>query len=1330
MDLQTNTLVNGQWVNQTVRIQDILKASTVPKSNTTLPRAEPPACGILSRTVVESPVVHHILPVRIRSSAHNDVAFVGDRFVQISEIQPDGQLREIIRKTDFEFRIRNAVVLGSSPHDGTDDDAGIFIKAEDSPLMEDMENGDGTHIRPLPPQLLVLMLESGDAVFLFLRQRLGKLQFVMSGHENPSNIKYLGYHLAVDRTSRYMVAASASDAFMVFELQSMEVMNSQYLSDGTFEPVMSVHTRSMHGVLHKLEFLHPRPEDDYHVILLLVVVRHAISRVTTYEWEIGDKIKAVFDEDKPGNRLPDEHRMPLLIIPLRFKTAFFAVSQHSIGIVKYTLSGSPTVDLLHTDTPGKTKLHHGTIEPLWTAWARPFRRRAYLEKTDIIYVAREDGVIIHIEIDCKDLMASVTNVGSLNTNITTAFTTAYDRFSDMLIIGGDSGPGGVWKLPARSDLIQVATIPNWSPVIDLVTTDENSSWDTQPISSGPNSKKGTTSQSLRKPDRIFCTSGRGPKSSLTEFRWGYHARIGIDIEYHQPIRQSWMFPKGGLREKGFYALLSLPHSSDVLYIPPDLAGVEALAPEAVAFDIGSRTIYAFQNAFGTIVQITETAITLIAPLQSARHSYDDTFGVSNMVAEHAFTLDGFVVVSTHEGDTSRIHILKIDQMNISHFRSWDSRGEVTCLCLFESRGSLAVVVGSTVNGLQWVSLYTTEGREDMSMSVDTSEDTAAAQSQSGVDALTSVISIDNGNDHATLVFGTRSGHVVTARCTEGPNGRDEIVLHVERLGISPTNVFAASCPFDGDDAVFACCDNNLIVMTDFSPPPRKKRYIWATDSNDSSMPSPSVHSAYCLEKSLSGSRDHLSLMLLEGSRILLVDVWPHVGTVPRSIPLDGTPMRVIYSQTWKCLVVAHLKHDCPTLSFVDVDSGAIISSPTDRDGSQSEYISGLGSEGDRVFGLYEWRYVKDGKTFPFIIVTTLQGRLMIVSVTEQQSENDNGATRHLNYWTRYKKKGFVQPIRAVVGNSEGLVFCAGSSLHWEVLDLGEKKLKRVKQYELDSPATSLRITNGKVCVLTAAHSLQVIDLHVESESTHMSLIYSDKAARYTTHLIEMGDSSPRPHPESPLRNWPITLLSTVRGDIAGVWIPWGEQRHEFEVLFEGTLRTPVRRFRRGRTRPLWLLAQDRTRFQGLHSTTDGAEIFGVSLDGSLLHFSLIGAEAWRFLRLIQNLARRSLALCPMTHQMNLEDGANLEPRATTEQLHVDGDLLKRCFDYNQLEKVIDDADSWELYYEYLDQLLDTVLDTKLLEQVNKVKNSSGDARRSGYLQLGYQVLDQCLEQVF
>lgn len=250
----------------------------------------------------------------------------------------------------------------------------------------------------------------------------------------------------MDPSSRYMALSCAEGLLIVYELESMATLANQYASNQPLAPVKSHRPRTIQGVIHKMEFLYPRPEDDYHTILLLIIIKNGKSRMVTYEWERGDPLSRVFFEEKQGHRLPVEHRMPLLLIPLTVRTSFFAVSQKSIVVCKDALQGPPTFESVDNEAPATTDLHHGIGEPLWTAWTRPFRRKDYYETKDNIYLAREDGAAILLEINSADILASSVRVGNFNCNISTAFTTVDDKFYDILIIGGDSGPGAIWKV--------------------------------------------------------------------------------------------------------------------------------------------------------------------------------------------------------------------------------------------------------------------------------------------------------------------------------------------------------------------------------------------------------------------------------------------------------------------------------------------------------------------------------------------------------------------------------------------------------------------------------------------------------------------------------------------------------------------------------------------------------------------------------------------------------------------------------------------------------------------------------------------------------------------
>jgi hypothetical protein len=80
MALETSTLVDGAWTTRTLDVHSVLQhyEQQDKAANAKLLEVEKaPVYGLLTQTVIESPVVHWILPVRLRSAEKNDVAFIG-----------------------------------------------------------------------------------------------------------------------------------------------------------------------------------------------------------------------------------------------------------------------------------------------------------------------------------------------------------------------------------------------------------------------------------------------------------------------------------------------------------------------------------------------------------------------------------------------------------------------------------------------------------------------------------------------------------------------------------------------------------------------------------------------------------------------------------------------------------------------------------------------------------------------------------------------------------------------------------------------------------------------------------------------------------------------------------------------------------------------------------------------------------------------------------------------------------------------------------------------------------------------------------------------------
>ena len=84
MAFETNTLINGEWTTRTLDINTVLKHFDQEGKETNIRDLDierAPTLGLLTQTVIRSPLVHWILPARLRNPERNDVAFIGVRLL-------------------------------------------------------------------------------------------------------------------------------------------------------------------------------------------------------------------------------------------------------------------------------------------------------------------------------------------------------------------------------------------------------------------------------------------------------------------------------------------------------------------------------------------------------------------------------------------------------------------------------------------------------------------------------------------------------------------------------------------------------------------------------------------------------------------------------------------------------------------------------------------------------------------------------------------------------------------------------------------------------------------------------------------------------------------------------------------------------------------------------------------------------------------------------------------------------------------------------------------------------------------------------------------------
>ena len=388
---------------------------------------------------------------------------------------------------------------------------GVPVKSEENDVVMDLDDSHPGVATPkpteLPPQILVLVLESGDTVFLYLHSPEGVLRFEVQPFRSPlSQLVRPGFHMTADPSSRYLALGSAQKSFVVYELESLKSR------DSFLNPVVTYRVRSVQGVIHKMQFLYPRPGDDHHIILLLIIIRHGRSRMVTYEWELGDSLRDVFAEEKRGHPMPVENQMPIMLIPLTVCSAFIAISEEQIAVCTDTLHGSPKFEsvTIGEERP-PTDNFHGRGEPLWVAWARPFRLHEYFTTNDCIYLAREDGVVYFVDADSESTVNGSLYIDKVDCNISAAFSCLYDQYDDVLVMGSDSSAGAIWKVSGIFLPVDVLCF------VDILFS--RCLLDTRPSSWGP-SQTGLPSSTLPQP----TSSQRGTRRQMVRGPVWSHGR--------------------------------------------------------------------------------------------------------------------------------------------------------------------------------------------------------------------------------------------------------------------------------------------------------------------------------------------------------------------------------------------------------------------------------------------------------------------------------------------------------------------------------------------------------------------------------------------------------------------------------------------------------------------------------------------------------------------------------------------------------------------------------------------------------------------------------------
>ncbi|KAI4865647.1 hypothetical protein F4820DRAFT_284650 [Hypoxylon rubiginosum] len=1338
MSLQTFVLENDEWVSRTISADELMRDNGSTRKAGRPPPSKPPTCGVLTRTIVDSPVIRWVLPVQLRSARYNDVALISDHSVQICELGHDRQLQDIVKKNDFGSRIRNVVVMGSPQYsrkanEGADD--GTHVKTEDSdtkvPDLGTTAPGHRDVNSLLPPQLLILVLERGDLVFLFLRQGEScSWEWVPSTHKVPGQrLVYPGFHMAIDPSSTFLTLACSENLFIVYQLESMEILRAQYLQRFPLQPIKSRIARSVKGIIHKIEFLHPTHGNEVQVILLIIMIQPEVSKLAVLEWDSRSDMSQIFSQEIKGYRLDEDYRMPLLVVPLKVRNAFLIITERITATCSDILSGPPVFVQFELANRDDTELHHGTREPLWTAWTRPIRHPPYHDKKDVIYLAREDGLINFLECGDETEIETSVSMGSVDCNIDTAFASLFHLFADVLVTGGDSGPGAVWNVEARQSLQRIGSIPNWSPTVDFALTIDLTSRaiEEHVVDSSTVPLSNNRSVVSLRPDKVFACSGRGITGAITEFRYGIQARIGLDLTYSSNIRHCWAISDfDGASEDGFYLLLALPNGSAVLHLSRDLGEASEKDHDAVPYDLSSTTLAA-QETSDAVVQVTSNYVTVVTPSGYYQNLISELIKDYTAVVADAAIREDKIALAVYFGSNFKIVLLSIQDSEVSLQHVFDVQGEVTCLTIEKLDSGFVVLAGLRQGEESTLAIYPAILEQHVPATPILVKLQPAAMARSSsvrkptdndvFGALTSLAYVqENSSGKQVIVAGTRSGDVLTIRLDQSLPGSYE--MNRDRFGASPSHVFSGSVVGD-PEMVLVCCDAELAILA-----AEEIQRVWPTDGDRPSMNCPPINSVAPLH-SLLPEYGKSTMVMIAGPRIMVTDLQRRPKPVPRYFPVGGTPVKILYSSRLEALVTVVSKDGLPSLHFLDPVTGHDLSQPLERKKASGayeyydvDYITGLGNADTRAISLTTWTYRAAGIRGDWIVLAMRrrdnEGLLLIISAESENAPSQTSVPRRVRFWTKFDRKIRDGPIWSVATDESGVFLCVGNQVQYHIIE--DNRFKVVRQHELPSPASWMQVVNKRLHVFTTKHSLVVLDYKSapSPDGEQMIRLHTDDTCRNSLHSIEVGTS-----PNT------ITMLSDPMCGIHGLWAPPEDER-PLKLVFQAELQASVRRFARGYTRALWGSSKNRPRFGCIQSGPVGSDILGLTIDGSIQHFSLLTEDAWRFLRFIQNLALRSPMICPHLISLHSNDDdddesfgiePNLDPKSN---MQVDGDILQRCVERRALALLV----SKPQHMQRLRELLEPLDEENVLQATREPPYQDGP-----YIKLAYRILAYYLAPV-
>ncbi|EMC96597.1 hypothetical protein BAUCODRAFT_148179 [Baudoinia panamericana UAMH 10762] len=1282
--------------------------------------------GILTKTLVRSPVVHWLLHARLRDGYLNDVVFVGSDFIHVKHIGHEGRLQHLATKDDFDAQIRSAKVLNieqSTPEEE------LLVKAE--------RGNTSTKSTKTPPDCILLTLSTNDVLFLYLdSSEDGSFQFIHQACPLPRFDRTLfqpGQHLAVDPQSRALAVAALERQVVLYSLKRKDrIQHELQTKNPDWCPVATERQLQVQGVIQHMEFLIPPERDEDHIILLLILTDQRRNFAVYYDWYYTSDIHHA--QAHTPHPLSTANTVISLLIPLQ-NAAFLLISGSSIIRCEDILSGS-----LHETSCEDMDLDArcaglSPMEPVWTSWCRPQRNRAAARNKDHIYLIREDGLVflLHAAVN-SGLTAD--RAGHFDCHVGTAFASLGGPDDpDILAVAGEMSTGRVVAIghfPTRNGRVNelsrldtmslelIQTIPNWASVTDMVAT-------RLPQSHG---------RSARSRDGLFVTSGREPYGSITELRFGLEARLStfFTLENLHVVTSMWSLPLAS--DGSLLIVLATPTSTRFLQIPEDDDPAELGPDDVSALDADYRTLAAASTVDTQLVQVTDKGIAVTGSLIA---NFEDTI-------HRRCTSEETIVAAVIDTSFSRIYTAEVkngecilcattippvdaedsDVNTLDPHKVASLPSPPLALAVDRAQGQLFMVVATAEDGILCLT-----GDSETALSeacrISTNEDT---ENRTPCDNLAILCTTES--DRVLVVCGLRDGRLLCStievdqykvlRCAD---------THVS--GFSHSSVRLASLPGRPHQAyAMSSTDTCLLSWTGGSAKSMIIDNIWVVDKEQPELAQGQLSAcAQWPPPDHIDSDEGETMMLVMGDEFMMVELDRMPSAVARQLPVSGTPTRVIYAEQHRSLVVASIRTTIRT-----IPTAASRAEEKRQIWPAIDFIPSRANEpsftfdmqpGERVFSLLEWSFTADNKTYSFVLI----GGSYIRRSGAQGGRVTFLQPRLRNWEVVTAEMGTVikldDPVYALSLFDElTFVVCYGTLICLYRFDSGASKWEPLcVPYKLASPGVYVSVDAAIIAISTMSDSL--VRLRLSTDRTEAQgrprlrvVETAPQGHSSLSHLIlDLGDESkPR-----------LSLLSTKYGQLVGMTahptVADGEATlpTASNIIFEARSPRSFMRLRQANVRPKWK-----------PSPPTGVllnDIVAAAVDGTLIGVAVLDERLWRRLSWLQRLCEWNGLISPHSYESPLydlsESGFARDQRAlpmgfssklsrneivvrttvpTPVDKHIDGDVLARLFSHGgartlrtilrQTAEREDRIGAW--MREHLDEELDAVDDMMSIVQ--------------------------------